>query len=80
MATLGLINRDRETVASDLSDNLVPRQNQNPYDCALLDDARRLVKGGALIPPERNCRQQVKVYESQRRDAGLSRMHGLCHG
>ena len=43
---------------------------------ALLDEARRLVGGGALIPPERNHRQQLKVYESQTREAGLYRMHG----
>ena len=32
----------------------------------LLDEARRLAGSGALIPPERNYRQQLKVYESQR--------------
>ena len=45
----------------------------------LLDEARRLVGSGALIPPERNYRQQLKVYESQTRAAGLYRMHGLRH-
>ena len=45
----------------------------------LLDEARRLVGSGALIPPERNYRQQLKVYESQTRTAGLYRMHGLRH-
>ena len=45
----------------------------------LLDDARRLVGGGALIPPDRNYRQQLKIYESQTRAAGLYRMHGLRH-
>ena len=33
----------------------------------------------ALIPPDRNYRQQLKVYESQTREAGLYRMHGLRH-
>ena len=33
-----------------------------------------------MIPPERNYRQQLKVYESQTREAGLYRMHGLRHG
>ena len=47
---------------------------------ALLDEARRLVGGGALIAPERNYKQQLKVYESQTRGAGLYRMHGLRHG
>ena len=37
---------------------------------ALLDEARRLVGSGALIPPERTYKQQLKVYESQTRDAG----------
>ena len=45
----------------------------------LLDEARRLAGSGALIPPERNHRQQLKVYESQTRAAGLYRMHGLRH-
>ena len=33
-----------------------------------------------MISPERNYKQQLKVYESQTRDAGLYRMHGLRHG
>ena len=33
----------------------------------LLDDARRLVGNGALIPPERNYKQQLKVYDGPRR-------------
>ena len=45
----------------------------------LLDEARRVAGGGALIPPERNYRQQLKVYESRTREAGLYRMHGLRH-
>ena len=45
----------------------------------LLDEARRLAGSGALIPPERNYKQQLKVYESQTRAAGLYRMHGLRH-
>ena len=47
---------------------------------ALLDEARRLVGGGALIPPQRNYKQQLKIYEGQTRGAGLYRMHGLRHG
>ena len=46
----------------------------------LLDEARKLVGSGALIRPDRNYRQQLKVYESQTRAAGLYRMHGLRHG
>ena len=45
----------------------------------LLDEARRLAGSGALIAPERNYKQQLKVYESQTRAAGLYRMHGLRH-
>ena len=45
----------------------------------LLDDARRLAGSGALIPPMRNYRQQLRVYESRTRAAGLYRMHGLRH-
>ena len=52
---------------------------RNDAQRALLDEARRLVGSGALIPPRRNYRQQLKVYESQTRDAGLYRMHGLRH-
>ena len=50
---------------------------RNEAQRALLDEARRLVGSGALIPAERNYRQQLKVYESQTREAGLYRMHGL---
>ena len=53
---------------------------RNEAQRQLLDEARRLVGGGALIPPERNYRQQFKVYEGQTREAGLYRMHGLRHG
>ncbi|MXY17354.1 MAG: integrase [Acidobacteria bacterium] len=45
----------------------------------LLDEARRLAGGGSLIPPDRNYRQQLKIYEDQTRAAGLYRMHGLRH-
>ena len=45
----------------------------------LLDEARRLVGNGALIPPDRNYRQQLKIYESQTREAWLYRLHGLRH-
>ena len=52
---------------------------RNEAQRKLLDEARGLVGGGALIPPNRNYRQQLKVYESQTREAGLYRMHGLRH-
>ena len=46
----------------------------------VLDAARLLAGSGALIPPDRNYKQQLKVYESRTREAGLYRMHGLRHG
>ena len=45
----------------------------------LLDEVRALVGGGALIPADRNYREQLRVYEAQTRDAGLRNMHGLRH-
>ena len=45
----------------------------------VLDEARKLAGSGALIPPDRNYKQQLKVYEDQTRAAGLYRMHGLRH-
>ena len=53
---------------------------RNEAQRALLDEARRLVGSVSLIPPERSYRQQLKIYESQTREAGLYRMHGLRHG
>ena len=53
---------------------------RNEAQRALLDEARRLAGSGALIPLERSYRQQLKAYESQTREAGLYRMHGLRHG
>lgn len=46
---------------------------------AVLDAARRLAGGGALIPGGRNYAAQRKVYEKQTKAAGLGRMHGLRH-
>ena len=52
---------------------------RNEAQRRLLDEARGLVGSGALIPPDRNYKQQLKVYESRTREAGLNRMHGLRH-
>ena len=46
---------------------------------AVLDAARRLAGGGALIPGGRNYLGQRKVYEKQTQAADLARMHGLRH-
>ena len=45
----------------------------------VLDEARELAGGGALIPPGRNYAAHRKVYEDQTRAAGLDHMHGLRH-
>ena len=45
----------------------------------LLDEARKLAGGGALIPPRRNYAEHKKVYEDQTKAAGLDHMHGLRH-
>ncbi len=45
----------------------------------LLDEARRLAGGGAMIPPSRNYAEQKRVYEEQTEAAGLDHMHGLRH-
>ena len=55
----------------------IPVRNESQRK--LLDEARRLAGGGALIPPDRNYRQQLKIYENRTREAGLYRMHGLRH-
>ena len=52
---------------------------RNAAQRRLLDEARRLAGGGALIPPQRNYAEQRKVYEDQTRAAGLDRNHGLRH-
>ena len=46
----------------------------------VLDAARNLAGGGAMIPGHRNYVQQLEVYERQTKDAGLVRNHGLRHG
>jgi site-specific recombinase XerC len=45
----------------------------------LLEEARSLARGGALIPPRLNYVQQLHRYEKQTANAGLSRLHGLRH-
>ena len=52
---------------------------RNAAQRELLDAARRLAGGGALIPPHRNYKQQRKAYERETTAAGLERMHGLRH-
>ena len=46
----------------------------------LLDDVRKLAKGGALIPPNKNFIKQRNHYDRQVRNAGIKNPHGLRHG
>ena len=45
----------------------------------LLTRVHQLVGNGALIPQERNYVQQLRLYERQTANAGLSKLHGLRH-
>jgi len=45
----------------------------------LLDEVRKLAKGGALIPPDKNYEKQLHRYERQVRDAGIKNPHRLRH-
>ena len=53
---------------------------RNARQREVLDAARRLAKGGSLIPPGRSYRQQMKTYERRTAAAGLEAPHGLRHG
>ena len=45
----------------------------------LLEEVRKLARGGALIPPNKNYEEQLHRYERQVRDAGIKNPHGLRH-
>jgi integrase len=45
----------------------------------VLQRAHQLAGNGSLIPGERNYVQQLRVYERQTANAGLSKLHGLRH-
>jgi site-specific recombinase XerC len=45
----------------------------------LLEEIRRLAKGGALIPSNKNYEEQLHRFERQVRDAGIKNPHGLRH-
>lgn len=45
----------------------------------VLSRARRLAGKGSMIPHNRNYIQQLRVYERQTANAGLSKLHGLRH-
>ncbi len=46
---------------------------------AVLMRAHQLVGNSSLIPSERNYVQQLRIYERQTANAGLSKLHGLRH-
>ena len=46
---------------------------------AVLNRARLLAGTGSLIPHERTYVQQLRLYERQTSNAGLSKLHGLRH-
>ena len=45
----------------------------------LLEAVRKLARGGALIPPNKNYEEQLHRYERQVRTAGIKNPHGLRH-
>jgi site-specific recombinase XerC len=50
-----------------------------PAQRAVLEQAKALAGTGSLIPPHRRYIQQLRIYERQTANAGLSKMHGLRH-
>lgn len=52
---------------------------RNEAQRKLLDEARRLVGGGSMIPAGKNYVAQLNLYEHKTSRAGLSKMHGLRH-
>ena len=45
----------------------------------LLEEVRKLARGGALIAPNKNYEEQLHRYERQVRTAGIKNPHGLRH-
>ena len=56
---------------------IVPIMNEEQRQ--LLEEVRKLAKGGALIPSHKNYVKQLHRYERQVRDAGIKNPHGLRH-
>ncbi|MDH5502048.1 MAG: integrase domain-containing protein, partial [Gammaproteobacteria bacterium] len=52
---------------------------RNDAQRQLLEDVKKLAKGGAVIPPERNYVEQRNRYDRQVRTAGIKNPHGLRH-
>ena len=55
----------------------IPVKNQHQRD--VLDRIKTITEGGALIRPDRNYIQQLKIYERETIRVGLDRNHGLRH-
>jgi integrase len=55
----------------------IPIRTEDQRD--VLNRARRLAGFGSLIPSNRNYVHQMRVYEGNTCQAGLSKMHGLRH-
>lgn len=55
----------------------IPILNKQQRD--VLNDVHKLVKGGALIPPDKNYKEQLKHYEYILNKVGLHKQHGLRH-
>ncbi len=49
------------------------------YQRKVLDQVKQLVGKGALIPPDKNYVQQLRIYERHTTLAGLNKLHGLRH-
>ena len=65
---------------SELSNAYSVHPNQiSQWKRQLLDDVRRIVGRGALIPCNKNYVQQLRTYERNTVKAGLDRNHGLRH-
>lgn len=52
---------------------------RNDEQRRLLEDVRKLARGGALIPPNKNYEEQLHRYERQVRTAEIKNPHGLRH-
>jgi integrase len=52
---------------------------RNDEQRRLLEDVRKLARGGALISPDKNYEKQLHRYERQVRTAGIKNPHGLRH-
>ena len=52
---------------------------RNDEQRRLLDEVKKFVKGGALIPAQKNYVEHLNRYQRQLRNVGFSKLHGLRH-